>query len=56
MPFLKRVLRALPLLLLSPFVLIVGVLALALTDLVWKISGPQAAAAPLHGAADAAPS
>ena len=40
MAFLKRVLRALPLLLLSPVLIAVSALALWLTDLFWKITAP----------------
>ena len=47
MAFLKRFLRALPLLLLSPLLMAVSALALALTDLVWKLVGQ--ARAPLSG-------
>jgi GT2 family glycosyltransferase/glycosyltransferase involved in cell wall biosynthesis len=39
MAFLKRVLRALPLLVLSPLLVTIGALALALTDLFWKLFG-----------------
>jgi O-antigen biosynthesis protein len=39
MQFLKRILRALPLLILSPFLVIVSMMALALTDLLWKVLG-----------------
>jgi GT2 family glycosyltransferase/glycosyltransferase involved in cell wall biosynthesis len=39
MPFLKRLLRAFPLLVLSPFLMAVAALALALTDLLWKLFG-----------------
>ncbi len=39
MAFLKRLLRALPLLLLSPFLMALSALALALTDLWWKLAG-----------------
>jgi GT2 family glycosyltransferase/glycosyltransferase involved in cell wall biosynthesis len=55
MPFLKRLLRALPLLVLSPFFILAGALALALTDILWKLFGRAAssapAAAPAAGAA-----
>src|SRR5690242_21955091 len=39
MPLLKRVLRALPLLLLSPILMAISVAVLAITDLVWKVAG-----------------
>jgi GT2 family glycosyltransferase len=39
MAFLKRLLRALPLLLLSPFLMAIGALSLAVTDCVWKLFG-----------------
>jgi hypothetical protein len=39
MAFLKRLLRALPLLLLSPLLMAVSALALAITDLLWKLFG-----------------
>ena len=39
MAFLKRLLRALPLLLLSPLLMAVSFLALATTDLFWKLLG-----------------
>src|SRR2546425_10739057 len=38
MRFLKRLLRALPLLVLSPIIMLVSALALAITDLMWKIA------------------
>jgi len=39
MAFLKRLLRALPLLVLSPLLMAVSAVALALTDLLWKVLG-----------------
>jgi O-antigen biosynthesis protein len=39
MGFLKRLLRALPLLILSPFLIVLSALALALSDLWWKLAG-----------------
>src|SRR5580693_5510391 len=39
MAFLKRLLRALPLLVLSPVLMAIGALALAVTDLLWKLFG-----------------
>ena len=45
MAFLKRLLRALPLLLLSPLLMAVSFLALAATDLCWKLLGRKAASA-----------
>ena len=39
MAFLKRLLRAFPLLVLSPFLMALAALALALTDLTWKLFG-----------------
>jgi len=39
MPFLKRVLRALPFLLLSPFLVALAMAALAIADLLWKVFG-----------------
>ena len=39
MAFVKRVLRALPLLLLSPLLVFLSALALAMTDLCWKVFG-----------------
>jgi len=41
MEFLKRLLRALPLLLLSPVLLIASVLAIALADLLWALIGKK---------------
>src|SRR5262245_47349302 len=35
----KRILRALPLLLLSPFLMVIAMLALAVTDLWWRVRG-----------------
>ena len=52
MAFLKRLLRAFPLLVLSPFLMAVSALALAITDLLWKLFGrPQTV--PNDGAARA---
>ena len=51
MAFLKRLLRSLPLLLLSPFLMAIGALTLALTDLLWKLFGR--ATPPADRAADA---
>ena len=39
MAFLARLLASLPLLIVSPFVMIVSACALALTDLVWMLAG-----------------
>src|ERR1700691_2790189 len=39
MAFLKRLLRALPLLLLSPLLMAIGAMALAVTDVLWKLFG-----------------
>ena len=39
MEFLKRTLRALPLLILSPLLVAISLLALALTDIFWKLFG-----------------
>ncbi len=47
MEFLKRLLKALPLLLLSPFLAAVSVLAIAMTDLFWKLFGKTLPAANL---------
>jgi GT2 family glycosyltransferase/glycosyltransferase involved in cell wall biosynthesis len=43
MAFLKRLLRALPLLLLSPFLMAASALAVALTDLLWMVFGKSQA-------------
>ena len=54
MAFWKRLLRALPLLLLSPLLMVVGFLALAAADLFWKLFGrriPRRDEAPSTGAA-----
>ncbi|HEX3743712.1 MAG TPA: glycosyltransferase [Bryobacteraceae bacterium] len=45
MAFLKRLLRGLPLLVLSPFLMAAGFLALAVTDLLWKLFGRRVACA-----------
>jgi GT2 family glycosyltransferase/glycosyltransferase involved in cell wall biosynthesis len=47
MLLLKRILRTLPLLLLSPLLIGISVLTLAVTDLLWKVFGRR----PAHGAA-----
>src|SRR5690242_16813533 len=54
MLFLKRVLRALPFLLLSPLLLIAGILVLAIADLLWKIAGRRAEPVAHPRVADAA--
>ncbi len=56
MLFLKRFFRALPLLLLSPILLLVSVVTLALTDVLWKLLGQRRADAsgPRIGRAHAA--
>jgi len=41
MAFLKRLLRNLPLLLLSPILMAVSAIALAIADLCWKLSAAQ---------------
>jgi GT2 family glycosyltransferase/glycosyltransferase involved in cell wall biosynthesis len=46
MPLLKRVLRALPLLLLSPLLIATSVVWLAVTDLLWKLFGRRPEGAP----------
>jgi GT2 family glycosyltransferase/glycosyltransferase involved in cell wall biosynthesis len=46
MLFLKRLLRAFPLLVLSPFLMVLSALALALTDLFWKLCGRAVPSAP----------
>jgi GT2 family glycosyltransferase/glycosyltransferase involved in cell wall biosynthesis len=46
MAFLKRFLKALPWMLLSPIFMAVAAMALAITDLVWKVAGSRAAASP----------
>jgi hypothetical protein len=38
MAFLKRFLRSLPLLVLSPLLMAISVVALAVTDLLWKLT------------------
>jgi len=53
MAFLKRLLRALPLLVLSPLLMAASAMALALTDVLWKIFGRRAPC-PDDGAAGAA--
>ena len=61
MLFLKRLLRAFPLLVLSPFLMVLSALALALTDLFWKLCGRAVPSAPsgvptaLAGASSDAP-
>ncbi|MBZ5583680.1 MAG: glycosyltransferase [Acidobacteriia bacterium] len=49
MGLLKRLLRALPLLLVSPFLVAIAALTLALTDLLWKVRGAGLRPAPPAG-------
>ncbi len=46
MPFLKRLLRSLPLLLLSPFLMAIAALTLFATDVLWKLFGRSPAPGP----------
>src|ERR1039457_5031070 len=46
MAFLKRLLRSLPLLVLSPLLMAIGVVALAVTDLLWKLVSSAGGLAP----------
>ena len=54
MALLKRVLRALPLLLLSPLLMAVSIVALGLTDFAWRVFGKRWAFTPVPPATDAA--
>jgi O-antigen biosynthesis protein len=54
MRFLIRTLRALPLLILSPFLVAISVIALALTDLAWKLLGRRDTPPATPARADAA--
>ncbi|SPF54822.1 Glycosyl transferase, family 2 [Candidatus Sulfopaludibacter sp. SbA4] len=55
MAFLKRVFRALPFLLVSPFLVAISVVALAITDLLWMLRGARTLACSVGTRADVLP-